>query len=202
MLTKVKDVMTFPVHVVTQGARFKDIAAQLQQHRVGAMPVVDLDGRLVGIVSEPDLLLKEEPVGEERPELFESRRRRLQRSQARGSTTRQLMTHPPVTIEPNASLGQAARLMRERNIKQLPVVDENGILGVVSRGDLLKVYLRDDDPIERRADVELLLHFAGTVDRAVSVEDRLNFRNHDKAPGVASPKPRPGHALTGRSHGD
>ncbi len=150
MQAKVQDVMSFPVHVVTADTYFKDVAAQLQRHRVSALPVVDADRRLIGIVSEADLMLKEEEDLTEKTTFFESRGRRHQRSKALGLTARQVMTSPVVTVGPDTSIAQAARLMRERRVKRLPVVDQDGfILGIVSRGDLLKLFLRDDDAIRR-----------------------------------------------------
>jgi CBS domain-containing protein len=153
---KVQDVMSFPVHVVTADTYFKDIAAQLQRHRVSALPVVDADQRLIGVVSEADLILKEEQDLTEKVALFESRSRRHQRSKALGLTARQVMTSPVVTVGPETSIARAARLMRERRVKRLPVVDADGlVLGIVSRGDLLKLFLRDDDAI--RCDISELI---------------------------------------------
>lgn len=150
MQAKVQDVMSFPVHVITADTYFKDIAAQVQRHRVSALPVVDADRRLIGIVSEADLILKEEEGFTEKTNFFESRGRRQQRSKALGLTARQLMTSPVVTVGPDTSIARAARLMRERRVKRLPVVDKDGlVLGIVSRADLLKLFLRDDDQIRR-----------------------------------------------------
>ncbi len=147
---RVQDVMSFPVHVLTADTYFKDIAAQLQRHRVSALPVVDADRRLIGIVSEADLILKEEQELTEKPAVFESRGHRHQRNKALGLTARQVMTSPVVSVGPDTSIARAARLMRERRIKRLPVVDQDGfILGIVSRSDLLKLFLRDDDAIRR-----------------------------------------------------
>lgn len=150
MSDRVKDVMNWPVQVVMTNIAFKDIAALLQRHRISALPVVDTDGRLVGIVSEADLLLKEtHPVlGSTR--LLASTRRRRALAKSQGQTAEELMSAPVATVGPDATTADAARLMLERNVKRLPVIDEHGlVLGIVTRGDLLKVYLRDDDAIRR-----------------------------------------------------
>jgi CBS domain-containing protein len=149
MHRQVMDVMTGTVAVVREDAPFKEIVRQLDGYRVSALPVVDRDGRLVGIVSEADLLLKEERDADgERP--FEGRRRRLERYKAEGISARELMTSPVVSIRPQAAIGEAARVMHARGVKRLPVVDQDGrVVGIVSRRDLLHVFLRPDDEIRR-----------------------------------------------------
>lgn len=149
MKRTVQDVMTRTVIVVNASAPFKELVGLMDEHRVSALPVVDGEGRLVGIVSEADLLLKEgyTPSGGER-HVFEGRRRRIERSKASGLVAAQLMTAPVVTVSPEASLGEAARRMHERRVKRLPVVDAEGrVVGIVSRADLLKVFLRCDEEI-------------------------------------------------------
>jgi CBS domain-containing protein len=151
MTRTVEDVMTKSVVVVSEEAPFKEIARLLEEYRVSALPVVDLAGCLVGIVSEGDLLLKEEHTSDTEGErLFESRRHRHERGKAEGVTAADVMTSPVLTVEPTASLARAAGLMHHKNVKRLPVVDPDGkILGIVSRGDLLKVFLRLDEEIRR-----------------------------------------------------
>jgi CBS-domain-containing membrane protein len=146
----VSDVMTRTVVVVSESAPFKNVVRRMHEYRVSALPVVDDEGRLVGIVSEADLILKEDPELEEGARLFEGPHRRHERRKAAGLTSRQLMTSPVVTVGPGATLGEAAGLMHRRAVKRLPVVDGSGrILGILSRADLLKVFLRDDGEIER-----------------------------------------------------
>lgn len=149
MRLTVADVMTCTVAFVHVSTPFKDVVRRMQESRVSALPVVDDEERLVGIVSEGDLILKEDPDLEEGAHLFESRQRRHDREKAAGHVARDLMTAPVVTITPDASLGDAARLMHRKTIKRLPVVDASGkIVGTLSRSDLLKVFLRDDADIE------------------------------------------------------
>jgi CBS domain-containing protein len=110
-------------------------------------------------VSEADLLLKEEPgVAEEH--LFEGRRRRLERAKSRGVIAREVMTTPVFSVSPNSTVGQAARLMHEKGVKRLPVTDPEGrVIGIVSRPDLLRVFLRPDTDIEREVVEEVLGRF-------------------------------------------
>jgi len=152
----VADVMTERVVAVNAFAPFKEIVRTMQEHRVSAVPVVDEDDRVMGVVSEGDLILKEDPELEGSAHLFEGMQRRQDRSKAAGLVASQLMTAPAITVRPEATLGEAARLMHRKAIKRLPVVDAEGrIVGIVSRADLLKVFLRDDAEIasEIREDV-------------------------------------------------
>jgi CBS-domain-containing membrane protein len=141
--------MTTEVVTVDERASFKDVATLIARHRVSALPVLDGDGRVVGIVSEADLLLKEEfPEGTAGGRLFQSRRRREARAKAAGDTAAEVMTSPAVTVGPDVSIAEAARLLHRHGVKRLPVVDPAGpLLGIVSRADLLKVFLRSDTEI-------------------------------------------------------
>jgi CBS domain-containing protein len=150
MKSRVQDVMTTSVVSVVESAPFKQIVRLMETHGVSALPVVDADGKVVGVVSEGDMILKEayEPTADGERHLFEGRRRRVERSKAAGLVAADLMTAPAVTVKGTATLTVAARLIGERNIKRLPVVDEAGrIAGIVSRVDLLRVFLRPDEEI-------------------------------------------------------
>jgi CBS-domain-containing membrane protein len=114
------------------------------------VPVVDDNLRVLGVVSESDLLRKIEYAGHEEPRLFEGRRRRQDRAKAYAGTAAELMSSPPVVVRAGTPLAAAARLLDAEQVKRLPVVDEQGrLLGIVSRGDLLKVHLRPDDEIRQ-----------------------------------------------------
>lgn len=151
----VADVMTKKVVAVRPGAEFKEIVAVMDRWKVTAVPVVEGEGRAVGVVSEADLLLKEE-FRDHRLGLVEQMRRLDATAKAGSRRAEDLMTSPAVTVAPEASLPQAARLMAAHRVKRLPVVDASGtIQGIVSRSDLLKVFLRSDDELaaEVRRDV-------------------------------------------------
>lgn len=151
---RVRDVMTTDVVSATEDTPYKDIVTKLAERGISAVPVVDQHGRVVGIVSEADLLHKVEFSGHEpHLNLLESKRRRTARSKAAGEYARELMTTPVVTISADASLTAAARMMDDERVKRLPVVNDQGhLVGIVSRRDLLRVYLREDEAIV--ADVE------------------------------------------------
>jgi CBS-domain-containing membrane protein len=142
----VRDVMTSTVVCVVDSAPFKEIVRLMQVHGVSALPVVDAEGRLAGVVSEADLLPKEASETDGEHHLFGPRRKRAQK--AAGLDAAQLMSAPVAAVGPDATLREAARLILERKVKRLPVVDAGGrIIGIVSRADLLKVFLRPDNEI-------------------------------------------------------
>jgi CBS domain-containing protein len=151
MHSLVKDLMTTPVVTVGPETPFKEIVARLAEHRVSAVPVVDDSRRVLGVVSEADLLLKEEfPEPEQDLPLVWTRRARLDRAKAAASVARDLMTVAVVTVSPDATVAEAARRMHTAKVKRLPVVDRSGrLLGIVSRSDLLKVFDRSDQDIRR-----------------------------------------------------
>jgi CBS domain-containing protein len=136
------------VVTATPSTPFKRLVELLVVNRIGGMPIVDEDGRVVGVVSEGDLLLKQEYPGDHEPGLGERLLRRADQRRAQGTLGRDFMSSPATTIGEDATLVQAARLMDARHVKRLPVVDEEGrLIGIVSRADLLRVFLRSDDEI-------------------------------------------------------
>lgn len=153
---RVRDVMTSKVITVDVGTPFKEIARVLAEHRISAVPVLNGDGQLAGIVSEADLLRKEqhhEDTG--RAPRLTSYAKRLSRVKASGDFAGDVMTAPVVTIGPEATLVEAAKLMTGRNVKRLPVVDADGLVGIVSRADVLWVFLRPDNEIAEEIRTEV-----------------------------------------------
>jgi CBS domain-containing protein len=151
MTSLVRDVMTTKVVTVEPWTPFREIVTRLAEHRISAAPVLDPAGNLLGIVTEADLLLKQEhPDLELNVPLAWSRRRRLERDKAAAIVAGKLMTTPAITVAPTATITEAARRMHTAGVKRLPVVDEAGrLVGIVSRADLLKVFIRTDEAIWR-----------------------------------------------------
>ena len=151
MHSLVKDLMTPQVVTIGPATPFKEIVARLANHRVSAVSVVDDDGLVLGVVSEADLLLKEEfPDPDADLPLFWTKRRRLERDRAAATTARDLMSVALASIAPEATVAEAARRMHTAGVKRLPVLDEGGrLVGIVSRADLLKVFNRPDQAIRR-----------------------------------------------------
>jgi CBS domain-containing protein len=147
----VRDVMTSRVVTVKKDASFRAMAAALRQYRVSAFPVLDDDEKVIGVVSEADMLTKEalgsQPHG--MPGMITGMLRRKEYEKARGITAGDLMTSPPVTVSPDDTLERAARLMYTRAVKRLPVVDaQTRLVGIVSRADLLSVFDRMEEEIQ------------------------------------------------------
>lgn len=155
-MSKVRDVMTKTVVTAGEDSTFRELVGTMHEWRVSALPVVDRTGAIVGVVSEADLLLKEDPQVLT-PHFIERRARRLERGKALAVVARDLMTAPAVTVEPDTPLGVAAHVMHERGVKRLFVTDvDGGVLGVVSRVDLLRAFLRGDAEIIEDVDRMLL----------------------------------------------
>lgn len=170
----VDDVMTRTVVSVDESASYRDIVDLLVEKRFSAVPVTDPFRKVVGVVSEADLLRKIEYAGDEAPRVFDGPRRRGDRRKALARTASDLMSSPPVAVVSGTSIVAAARRMDRAGVKRLPVVDENGrLVGIVTRTDLLKVHLRSDPEIlsDIRANVlyAYLIEDADKVD--VSVAD-------------------------------
>ena len=155
MRSTVKDVMTTPVVAVRENASFKEIVSRMRDSRVSAFPVVDREGKVIGVVSEADMLNKE--ADEASPGTFASMLRFQDHEKAAGVTAADLMTSPPATIGPDEAVVDAARLMRDRRIKRLPVTNATGhLIGVISRADVLSVFLRPDETIRHEVVEEIV----------------------------------------------
>lgn len=166
----VNDVMTKTVVAVALHAQFKEIVAAMEQWKVTAVPVLEGEGRVVGVVSEADLLPKEQ-FHDTEPGLIEQMERLDDTAKAGAVTARDLMTTPPITVRADATLPQAARIMARHRIKRLPVVDAGGILrGIVSRADLLKVFLRPDDDIAAEVRNEVVDRLFAVSRRSIRVD--------------------------------
>jgi len=150
MKSTVKDVMTTRVIFVRKGASFREMAATLREHRISAFPVLDDDRKVIGVVSEADLLTKQAlDSGEDgMPGMITGLLRYREQGKARGITAGDLMTSPPVTVRPEDTVEHAARLMYMRRVKRLPVVNAAGrLVGIISRADVLSVFDRPDSEI-------------------------------------------------------
>ena len=157
MSSTVKDVMSTHVVTVRPDAGYKEMAAMLHEQRVSAFPVVDDDNKVIGVVSESDLLVKEALEGTV-PGVLRGLAQRHVRSQATGLTAADLMSRPAVTIGPDEPVSHAARLMYGKRVKRLPVVSDTGaLIGVVTRSDVLSVYRRPDREIEKEITGDLIL---------------------------------------------
>ena len=155
MNTMVKDVMTADVVTVKNDTPYKEIATLFREHRVSAFPVVDDQDRVIGIVSEADLLSKE-VLEDGTPAAFGGILRRKEQAKATGTVATDLMTRPVITIGPDEPVAHAARMMYARRLRRLPVVTGDGRLaGIVTRSDVLSVFSKPDEDIKREVSAML-----------------------------------------------
>ncbi|MGC0336053.1 CBS domain-containing protein [Streptomyces sp. SLBN-8D4] len=166
---RVRDVMHVPAVSVPGDMPFLDVAHTLAREHVNAVPVVDAEDHVIGVVSESDLLAKAAVMAEPRRHGPVGRlwQHRLY-EKSHGDTAATLMTFPPVTVHPAERVSDAAWTAAHARLKRLPVTDLHGrLVGVVSRQDLLRALIRDDTEIQ--AEVESLVgqHLVDT--RAVDV---------------------------------
>jgi CBS-domain-containing membrane protein len=192
MKSTVSDVMTTRVIWVRKGASFREMVTTLRECRISAFPVLDENRRVIGVVSEADLLAKEALDGGEdgMPGMITGLLRRREQEKARGVTAGDVMTSPAVTVRPEDTVEHAARLMYTRKVKRLPVVDAGGhLVGVISRADALTVFDRTDAQI-RNEIIGDVLHGEFLIDPRefkVSVKD-----------GVVTLEGRAGTAVLGQ----
>ncbi|MDF3293612.1 CBS domain-containing protein [Streptomyces silvisoli] len=162
----VSDLMTTSVITARRDTTFKEIAGLLAEHDITAVPVVDDNDRPVGMVSEADLLRKQ--AGQPDPagllaEAFERSEPgtdawHADMAKAAATSAEWLMTTPVVTARPEWTVVEAARVMEQHKVKRLPVVNEAGqLVGLVSRADLLRVFLRRDQAIREEIMDDVLL---------------------------------------------
>ncbi|WP_319179518.1 CBS domain-containing protein [Streptomyces sp. ID05-47C] len=164
--TRVDTVMVRDVVTAEHGTPFKEVVRRLDQHLISGLPVIDSDRKVIGVVSETDLLLRQAassaPAGgrvswaERLREL--SRRVRRNAVRARAGTAGGVMSAPAVTVGTHTTVPEAARLMAERGIERLPVVDEKDrLVGIVTRRELLQMFLRPDDEIRRTVEQQVFV---------------------------------------------
>ncbi len=158
----VRDAMTKTVTSVHRSTPLRDVAQLLIDQRISGVPVVDEDGRVVGVISEADFLVKEqgpEPVRHRRLARFigESRESRAQLAKLAAVTAGEAMTSPAVTIGSRRRISEAAAVMTARRMNRLPVVDDERLVGIVTRADLVRAYVRTDDELARTIREDILL---------------------------------------------
>ena len=172
----VKDIMfAHPVSARTTSS-FKELAARLREFKVSGFPVLDDDGKVIGVVSEADMLAKEALDGRRHSiwGTITSLVHRKQLSKAAGVTAGDLMTSPAVTVVPDDTVEHAARLMRARRLRRLPVVDAAGLLaGIISRADVLAVFGRPDEQIRAEITSQVIPRLSEPSWYSVIVKDGI-----------------------------
>ncbi|MFC7267192.1 CBS domain-containing protein [Streptomyces lutosisoli] len=173
---KVGSVMATEVVTVRYDMPFKEVARLLAEHRISGLPVVDEDDKVLGVISETDLMVRQAGV----PDPYETPRRsrfagltrgaRRQAAKGHARTAGQLMSVPPVTVHADDTIAEAARTMAHSCVERLPVVDEEDrLVGIVTRRDLIQVFLQPDDVIRREVIDEVLVRTLWLAPSAVNV---------------------------------
>ena len=151
----VGEVMTREVIDARRETPLKDLARLLDRHRISGVPVVDHDDKVLGVISETDLMRRRAAQCADRPVRrfrVATLRRSVRRAAAvaRATTAEDLMTSPAITVHPEQRVADAARVMERHGVERLPVVDEEDrLIGIATRRDLLRVFLRTDEEIRR-----------------------------------------------------
>ncbi|MEH0421162.1 CBS domain-containing protein [Streptomyces sp. B21-083] len=166
----VSDLMTTSVVRVRQDTGFKEIVKLFAQHDITAVPVVDGDDRPLGVVSETDLLHKQAGQVDPAGLLPVLNPQYSDRARTEATTAKGLMSSPAITARPQWTVVEAAQVMEVHRVKRLLVVDEaERLMGVVSRADLLRVFLRGDHAIRDEIAEVVLVRTLGTAPTAVTV---------------------------------
>src|SRR5882672_3165160 len=154
--TTAQELMTTRVIWVKKHATFREMATAVHEHRVSAFPMVDYDRKVIGVVSEADMLNKE--ALDDEPGMISGILHRRDQAKARGVTAGDLMTTAVVAVRPEDTVEHAAKLMYDRGVKRLPVTDENGrLVGIISRADVLSVFDRTDAAMSHEITHDVLL---------------------------------------------
>ncbi|WP_333735537.1 CBS domain-containing protein [Streptomyces sp. IBSBF 2806] len=174
----VGEVMTREVVAAHRGTPFKELVRLLNRHGISGLPVVDHDDKVVGVISETDLIRRQAARSADglagRPRIpWRGRSTRRAAPVADATTAAELMTTPAITVHPEQRVGDAARLMERHGVERLPVVDEaDRLIGIATRRDLLRVFLRTDDEIRRDVLDEVVGRGLGLPAHSVAVSVR------------------------------
>ncbi len=170
----VRDVMTANVVTVRAETSYRDMITLVRRHRISGLPVVNEDGKVLGVVSETDLLAPE-AVGPGQG-VHPTRLPHRKQVMADTATAGDLMTHPAVTTDPDELVANAARLMLSLKLQRLPVADRDGrLVGIVSRSDVLSVFSRTDEDIRREVTQDVIMDgfFTDPSRFTVTVQDGI-----------------------------
>jgi CBS domain-containing protein len=166
---KVGDVMTRNVAAVRPETPLKVVAALMVDRGISGVPVVDADEAVLGVVSEADFVIKERGVVAGRNRLLarifgKSRKARAELAKIEATTAGEAMTSPAITVEATDTLQRVAELMASRRVNRLPVVEGDRLVGIVTRADVVRAYVRPDAELERLVREEVLARTAFSLE--------------------------------------
>lgn len=167
----VGDVMTRTVFAARTGTPFKDIAKELDSHHVHGVPVVDDNSKVIGMVTASDLLARVAGTDHGLPRGHRLSSHHANAVKRHGLTAKELMTTPPVVVTTATTIADAARLAAKSRVRTLPVVDADGrLIGVVTRDDLIRIFLRPDEDIHHDVEHDVVGKLPRVPENRVSVE--------------------------------
>lgn len=173
---QVKDVMTNDPVTVGPDAPLKQVAELLVTHRISGLPVVGAAGEPLGVVSEADLIVKEAGQPEARGGLgwrwlFPRHGDAEVKAKLATRTAGEAMSSPAIAIRPETTVTEAARTMTENSVNRLPVVDGEGrVVGIVTRADLVRMFVRSDAELRREIEHDVILGMLWMEPGRVSVQ--------------------------------
>ena len=188
---RVRELMTENVLTIGPEAPLKDVAKVLVANRISGLPVCNIEGSVIGVISEADILYKEHDpteghVGGPLGWIVDGSPNYTGAVKAQAVTAAKAMTSPAITIAPYESVSQAARMMCEHRVNRLPVVKDDRLVGIVTRADLVRAFTRGDAEVELELREDVLARTmwvdAGKVDvtvrnGVVTLTGRLHTRS-------------------------
>jgi len=175
---RVSELMTEKVLTIGPEAPIKDVAKVLITSGISGLPVCDIEGRVLGVISEGDILYKEHDpaeghLGGPLGWIVDGTLNSAAVNKAKALTAKKAMTAPAVTIAPWESVSEAARIMCQRHVNRLPVVKDGLLVGIITRADLVRAFTRTDAELERELteDVVERTMWIDTGNVEVSVKD-------------------------------
>ncbi len=155
---KIERLMTRDVVSVSPDTPLKDVAALLSEKHISGLPVCTADGRVIGVISEADIVRAEQGIGPDVGGRLRWFFRRLDDDldKLRARTAGEAMTSPALTVRPIEQVSAAARLMLLHRVNRLPVVADGKLLGIVTRADLVRAFHRSDDELAEEIRDEVL----------------------------------------------
>lgn len=187
---KAKDIMTRPVVTVTPQTPVQDAVRLMLEHHISGLPVIDESGELVGIVTEADLLLKETQPKPQQPVVdWFGRSLWLERwlsgyRKVKGRIVGEVMTHNVVTAGEDTPAHELASLMTRFQVNRLPIVRGRQVVGIVTRADILKLFLRSDEILRQEAQLAMKDFLLPTEEVEVSADRGvLALRGRVASPG-------------------
>lgn len=164
------EVMTRNVVTIRESASVREAARLLVEHRVSGLPVVGADGGVIGLITEADLIVRQQTVPPRHPwwHRFFSDPERLAEEyrKSAGSTVGDVMTRAVICVDPRMPIDAIATLLERRGIKRVPVVAQGRLVGIVSRADLVRALAsRGAGPAVPAADAEIVQVIGERMDR-------------------------------------